>query len=642
MSRPSAARALLRLGALALPLGACASSPTSGRTPTPGPTWQQRADYAITARLDDASGVLSAVATLTYTNASPDTLRELFVHQHLNAFRPASVWSGVDEREGRTRFQKLAEPDYAYERFTAPPAVDGKPARVEYPGAPDSTVARLVLAEPIAPGQRVVVSFGWDARASTVPRRQGRKGRHHDFAQWYPKVAVYDRGGWQPNALQPAGEFYGEFGDFAVTLDLAEDQVCGATGVPIDGDPGWQRANRTSAAPVLQATAYGAQPAPPAPRPAAPATGRKRVTFLAKDVHHFGFSCDPEYRYEGGRYVRPSGAPGMRFRTWDTVAVHVLYRPGDDTTWGRGIAVKRTIDALAWLEQLYGPYGYPQVTNLHRLDGGGTEFPMLFMNGSASFGLILHEFGHIYSYGILANNEWKSGWMDEGLTSYQTTMRFELTSRAKAAAQLARDPRWMVPVTPDTVVRRSDALYAGPDARPMGTNAKDFRTFAQYNMMVYGRAEEMYGQLDDVLGDTTFRAFLRDYYATNAFRHVELRDMQAAAERVSGRPLGWFFAQWVDSTGVQRYRLAEHAVRKDGDGWVTTVQLVREGRYRHPMPVGVRTASGWTVVRGDPARDTQRVTIRTRDRPDMVALDPHGLTEDLAAGAQRWTPPAPR
>ena len=82
------------------------------------------------------------------------------------------------------------------------------------------------------------------ARLSTTLRRQGRRGRSFDFAQWYPKVAVYDRGGWQPHALVPSGEFYGEFGTFDVTMVLPDDQVIGSTGVPVDGDPGWARASR--------------------------------------------------------------------------------------------------------------------------------------------------------------------------------------------------------------------------------------------------------------------------------------------------------------------------------------------------------------------------------------------------------------
>ena len=60
--------------------------------------WQQRADYTIVATLDEAAQQLRATGTLVYVNNSPDTLREFFVHQHLNAFRPGSKWSEVDER----------------------------------------------------------------------------------------------------------------------------------------------------------------------------------------------------------------------------------------------------------------------------------------------------------------------------------------------------------------------------------------------------------------------------------------------------------------------------------------------------------------------------------------------------------------
>ena len=93
-----------------------------------------------------------------------------------------------------------------------------------------------------------------------VPRRQGRQGRRFDFAQWYPKVVVYDRYGWEEHPLYPAGEFYGEFGSFLVDLDVPEDQVVGATGVPVCGDPGWERANRApSRAVEYQRDYYGAR-----------------------------------------------------------------------------------------------------------------------------------------------------------------------------------------------------------------------------------------------------------------------------------------------------------------------------------------------------------------------------------------------
>jgi hypothetical protein len=89
---------------------------------------------------------------------------------------------------------------------------------------------------------------------------------------------------------------------------------------------------------------------------------------------------------------------------------------------------------------VYGPYAYPQLTVVHRIETGGTEFPMLLMNGSPSFGLVLHEGGHVYSYGVLANDEWRAAWMDEGLTSYQSAWAQRLTPQDRDAPRRRRRP----------------------------------------------------------------------------------------------------------------------------------------------------------------------------------------------------------
>lgn len=611
------------------PTGTGLTSPASGDTIG---YWQQRVHYRITAQLQEREQRVRATGTLVYVNNSPDTLREMYFHQHLNAFRPGSRWSAVDAREGRERFQHLEDPDYAYERFTRPLRVNGVEVRPTYPGAPDSTVARIALPTALRPGDTVVVGFDWDARPSTLPRRQGRRGRHWDLAQWYPKVAVYDRGGWEYNPLQPAGEFYGEFGTYDVTLLVADDQVLAATGVPVSGDPGWGRARRGGTERRAEA-AYGRRAADTTAVPA----GFKAVHFHAENVHHFAWSASPDFRYEGGAYARP--LPDTRFRAWDTVSIHVLYQPGDDTTWGGGRVVQRTAMALQWLERVYGPYAYPQLTVIHRIEGGGTEFPMLLGNGSPSLGLILHEGGHVWSYGILANNEWRSGWMDEGLTSYQTAWAQGLTpqerARAGATDQFApitgyrgRAIRMRLPRFESLNLGQTFTDLAG-EAEPMGTTAHEFRDFGTYNNMVYSRAEVMYGQLRDVLGDTAFPAFLHDYYARWALRHVDERAMRGSAERMSGKDLDWFFRQWIHETGVMDYALADTRSVRDASGWLTEAEIVRRGEYRHPMRVGVRTSSGWTFGQMTQAPyDREVVRIRTADEPLEVRLDPRHTSWD--------------
>jgi hypothetical protein len=604
-------------------------------TPPSGDTtgyWQQRVHYEVVAKLDEAQTRLESEAVLTYTNNSPDTLREMFVHQYLNAFRPGSKWSARDAYENRVRFQNLAEPDFGYERFTQAPTVDGTPVVVDYPGEPDSTVAHFRLPRPLAPHDSIRVHFAWNARPSTVARRQGRLGRTYDFAQWYPKVAVYDRGGWEPNALQPAGELYGEYGIYDVTMIVRDDQVLASTGVPVDGDPGWTRVSKTGPA-RLGEHAYAELPKRTLAAEAPP--GFRLVRFVANDVHHFAWSASPDYRYEGGTYVRAAPAHA-HFPTWDTVSVNVLYKPGDDTSWADRRALDRTVFALQWLESIYGPYAYPQITNVHRLDKGGTEFPMMIMDGDAAQSLILHEAGHIYTYGILGNNEWRSGWMDEGLTSYQTDWALgktpqEQIDRPQVPPLIPRGYRIQAATIPanDSAGLSSLRLELLGRAQPIGTNAGEFSEFEIYNDMIYTRAKVMYGQLRDVLGDSTFRAFLRRYFDDWALKHVDERAMRSAAELVSGRDLGWFFDQWVHATGLMDYAVDSYGVTQDASGWRTTVAVVRRGDLRHPMAVGVRTSSGWTTAHVDATGDPRQVvTVTTSQRPEEVRLDPHHVTWD--------------
>ena len=412
------------------------------QAPAPPAPWQQEVAYHIGARLDEAAGVLSGGERIEYHNASPDTLTSFSLHLYLNAFRPGSRWADVDSVEGRRRFNDLKDPDFAF-NHVRDVRIMGQPAAPVYPLAPDSTIVRFALPRPLLPGQSMTVELNWDARPSTVPRRQGRQGRRFDFAQWYPKVVVYDRQGWEEHALMPAGEFYGEFGSFTVDLDLPEDEVMGATGVPVCGDPGWERANRAPDRAVEYQRDYYGATTPSADACAGAEPGRKRLRWYAERVHHFAMSLNPAYRYEGGRF--------------GNVAVHVLYQPGDDSTWGGGIAVNRTRTALAWLDQLYGPFGWPQLTNVHRIEGGGTEFPMMIHDGSADQGLIVHEAGHNYTMGLLANNEWREGWLDEGFTSFQTSWFWETHGQG----ELRRDRGRGAPARPGRLQRAAQPGGAG-------------------------------------------------------------------------------------------------------------------------------------------------------------------------------------
>lgn len=560
----------------------------------------QGVDYRIEATLDEDAQVLRGRARLRYTNNSPATLDTLWLHQYLNAFRPNSAWATRDLQFGERRFTDLGPDEHAFERFRSV-TIDGAAVTPVYPGAPDSTVVALPLPRRLAPGQSVTVVMDWDARTSTLPRRQGRRGRHWDFAQWYPRIATYDHTGWAVQPLMPQGEFYGEFAHWDVTLDLAADQVVGATGVPVEGDPGWADAAAVAGTrPDYQRDAYGSVGAAESLGflDASPASGRKRVRFVAHDVHHFAWTTNPDYIYEHGAH--------------DDVAIHVLYQPGD-TAWDEGVTVQRTANALAFFEEVYGPYPWPQLTNVHRIENGGTEFPMLVMDGSASEGLIVHEVGHQWNMGILAANEWREGWMDEGMQSFLDNWYVEET-RDLPARQV-----W------ERTMQSLGQLEARALSQPLVLESAEFRDFQTYGAMTYSKPAAVIYMLRELIGEDAFRRGLRRFHEENALSHVTGAEFFATMERESGQDLDWFFRQWFERTDRLDYGIGDVNVQAEGSGFVTTVEVLRlEDAW---MPVTLRV--GGQDVRLDSRERRQTVDVRTTTRPTEAVLDPEFQLLDM-------------
>lgn len=593
--------ALLVLQQVATP----ASSPDSR-----APYWQQHVAYEITATLDEPKGVLSGAEKVRYANNSPDTLRTFSLHLYLNAFRPGSRWADADSVEGRRRFNDLHDPDFAFNHVRQVRLM-GRAVEATYPFAPDSTIARFDLPAPLAPGDSMTVEMEWDARPSTVPRRQGRAGRRFDFAQWYPKVVVYDRYGWEEHPLYPGGEFYGEFGTFLVDLDVPADQVVGATGVPVCGDPGWEKANRNTARPVEYQRDYYGVSTPPADACDGAEPGRKRIRWYAEQVHHFAMSLNPEYRYEGGHF--------------GNVAVHVLYQPGDEESWGKGVAVERTQTALAWLDQLYGPFGWPQITNVHRIEGGGTEFPMMIHDGSADQGLIVHELGHNYAMGLLANNEWREGWLDEGFTSFQTTWFWEMAGKPSTYAE---DEAQIL------------TLDLDGSSEPPSLVAEKYRDFTSYNLAIYSRGELFFHQLREVVGDETMHRILQTFYQRWKYKHVDEAAFRAVAEEVSGQDLSQLFAQFLHTTDLYDYAVGRVKARRDsgGVGWVTRIEVKRKAPGQIPVVVAVIADGDTAVTRTDGLATREWVELGTRTKPKEVRIDPMVRAHDWnMLNNRRWT-----
>ena len=566
---------------------------------------RQGVDYRIEATLDERTHVLRGRARLRYTNRSPRALDTLWFHQHLNAFRPGSAWARRELEFGVRRFQDLAPEEHAFERLEGV-QVNGRPVRAVYPGTPDSTVFAVPLPAPLRPGDSATVLLDWTARLATVPRRQGRAGRHYDWAHWYPRIAVLEPGGWATRPHLPQGEFFGEFATYDVTLDAAEDQGIGASGVPAEGDPGWEPSeSERGFYPARPAASLGLLPGDPAP-------GRKQVRWRAEDVHHFPWSTAPDRRHDTVQRMS-LGDDGSQT---DLPPIHALYSPGD-TAWTDQRAIRRAYTALAWLQGIFGPYPYPQLTLASRVEPGATEFPMLIMNQSVSQGIIVHEVAHQWLHGILANNEWREAWLDEGLVAFLTNWFWEQQGITRF---------W------DGDLASIVALEQAGGTQPIATPAADFRDYPTYAAMSATKPALVFRMLRELIGEPAFRQVLRTYAERHRFQHVSGADLERVVNEVGGRDLTWFFDQWIRNTATLDYAVQDARTERLPDGrWRTRVTVTRAGEAW--MPVVLQVGDTTQVL--ESREREQQVEVMTRSKPAEATLDPRNVLIDIIPSNNR-------
>jgi hypothetical protein len=626
--------------------------------------WQQQVDYEIHVTLDTESHTLAGTQTISYKNNSPDTLKVFHLHLYPNAYRERTSPLIRDYMQG-TMFFLIGLPGWMRGSIDV--------TRLEVGGVSleftvDGTILTADFPKPLPPGASARIELSFEERIRRKLGRAGYAGKHYDIAQWYPKMAVYDKNGWHPDQFR-RGEFYGEFGSFDVHITLPEEYVIAATGVPVSGDPGWDKnpwrggergggrggeqtgghpgghgGGHPGGHPGSTGTDSGGQPAGGAQsgghpgsggkssgHPGAAVTGSdgrssgtdkqdegaggsKTVHFHADNVHDFAWCADPTY------VVQDTTHNGYRvmsfFRIWN--------RSWADSVLARGLR------AMNWLESLTGPYPYPQVSIVDSPTHGGMEYPMLCMNGSADESLILHEVGHNYFYGILANDEREEAWLDEGFTQYQTFLHAENqygpygeeNDRGFPFSLFPRRKMWEG--LSASVIRYHRTGFAERVATP----SHDFRN--SYRAMVYVKSALFLRALHYTVGDETFRKILKTYFDRWKFKHVDEEAFLAVCEEVSGLDLKETFKQWLHTTKDCDYKIDRFKVSNTESGYRAEVRIERKGELMMPLTLAFRFKDGNTET--DVVDGFLRTIEKTYDfpsKPVSVAINPNNEILDI-------------
>ena len=504
--------------------------------------WQQAVDYKMEVDIDVKTFKYSGEQELLYTNNSPDSLKKVFYHLYFNAFQPGSEMSdriktGKDKNKRfRIDIDSLETNEVGYLKVSNLKQ-DGNVLKHEL----SETILEVLLSKPLIPGETTKLTLNFEGQIPKLVRRAGRnssEGVALSMAQWYPKLAEYDYDGW--NAEPYLGrEFHGVWGDFDVTLTLDKKYVVAASGYlqnPDEVGHGYSEKRGESK------------------------KGKLKWHFVAPRVHDFTWSADPEYIHD--THMGPND-----------VLLHFFYKdnPKYNENWKN--LQPKTAELMRFFNQTIGRYPYRQYTVAQGGDGG-MEYAMLtLITGNRGFeslvGVTAHELAHSWFQHVLATNEMKYEWMDEGFTTYISTLAKDKILNQNSFFPLQRS--------------YDSYLYLARSGKeqPQQTNANRYEYNLAYEVSAYSKGSVFLSQLGYIIGEDKLSKTLKEYYRMHQFKHPVPNDFRRVAERVSGIQLKWYLTDWTQTTNTIDYSIK--SVKADESR--TLINIERIGSM--PMPLEV-------------------------------------------------------
>ena len=517
---------------------------------TKGQYWQQAVEYTMEVALDHESATYSGVQKIVYTNNSPETLNKVFYHLYFNAFKPGSEMAvrQKNSADKNTRFKvsidSLTPKQEGYLR------VSGLTQNGVLLNPIDSeTILEVPLHASIAPGESAIFELSFEGHVPDVIRRAGKNSREgiaFSMAQWYPKMAEYDREGW--NADPYTGrEFHGVWGNFDVKITLNKDFMVAASGYLQNAETigkGYSDRKRAK-------------------------TKKGKITwhYIAPMVHDFTWAADVDYIHD--TYPGPND-----------VDLHFFYKndPEIIENWKR--LQPHTAELMEYYNSKVGQYPYKQYSVVQGGDGG-MEYAMLTLitggrNYGSLFGVTAHELAHSWFQHVLATNETKHEWMDEGFTSFISSLaENEILNQNKD-----------FPL--EGSYRGYYALAASGGEMPQSTNANRYYHNYAYERTAYSKGAVFLGQLSYIVGKEKVFEILQTYYNEWKFKHPLPNDLRRIAERISGIQLQWFLTDWTQTTNTINYSI--DAVEEAMAG--TTIRLKRKEVMPMPLEILIQYKNG--------------------------------------------------
>jgi hypothetical protein len=558
--------------------------------PAPQPLSSRIVEYHMNVELDAKGKLLSGTQSLTWKNPGSKPVQELYFHLYPNAFSSKKT-TFMKESGGKLRKDKSKEGSIGSMEITSIMTLDDEElvSGIQYvqpddDNKEDRTLIKVTLPTAVNPGEKVTLKSAFAVKLPAVFARMGYADDFIMAGQWFPKIAVYEpkgtRGnseeGWNLHQYHGNSEFYADFGIYDIRIKVPSGYTVAATGFPL--------------------------------KPPTDDGKTKTYAFYADDVHDFAWAASPHFVYYEEPYATPQ-LPGVRIKLY-------LDPKHTDLKARYMTAAKK---ALARYSQWYGSYPYSTLSIVVPPDNGngagGMEYPTLVTGWGASEEepdlelerVIVHEIGHQFWYGMVANNEFEEAWLDEGFTSYAEDKLMEQEYGVK----------------PNLIVESS--FITSPE--PLKQNSWSYKGHDEYAENVYTRAKLVLKSIETQVGSDMMQRVMRAYFQAWKFKHPTTADFQKTLENTTKKSWSEFFDEYVYSGQMVDYaitRIATHKTIRDGQTvYENTINVKKQGGTYHTVPIRFHFADGSQIDKIWDGTDNEvQFKLNHTARLDWAAIDP--------------------
>ncbi len=604
----------------------------------PGPKyWQNRADYQLTANLNETKGEVTGTEVLTYTNNSPDKLGFVWLNLDQNLFKDDSRGNAIipltgsrngahgEIFDGGFKIQSVSLLTFAKNGVAIPHTV-------KY--TINDTRMQVILPEELkANGAsiKLKIEFSFISPKYGSDRmgvQETKNGKIFAVGQWYPRMCVYDDvSGWNTIPYTGPAEFYLEYGDFDVNITTPANHIVVCSGELVN--PGevysaeqqqrWALAAKSDKTVIIRSADDVTNPSS---RPA----NKTTLTwhFKLKNARDVSWASSAAFIVDAAKINLPSGKKSL------AISAYPVESDGNGA-WGRSTEyTKYVIENYSkrWFE-----YPYPAATNVASIVGG-MEYPGIVFcdyaeKGEELWGVTDHEFGHTWFPMIVGSNERLFAWMDEGFNTFINSISSVDFNNAEYKI-------------PQTDMHKTADRMTGTGLEPIMVSPDGMKEASIGALCYYKPSAGLVMLREQILGKERFDYAFRTYIARWAFKHPQPDDFFRTIENVAGENLNWFWREWFFNNWRLDQGIRNIKYIKNDPAKGSIITLDNLDKMAMPVTLEVKTKTGTSSRIQLPVDVWMRnkdwsFKAKTTEEIASITLDPDHALPDYNDANNVWS-----